>query len=58
LNGCVPDRRIAFDRPGQKAASPTHGNVFAYVPGTIDRTDAFFRRFASIGTLTKGVTAP
>jgi hypothetical protein len=53
---CIPRKRIAFERPGQKAASPTHGNVFAYIPGTVDRSIWFIHRFASIGTITKGVT--
>jgi hypothetical protein len=52
---CVPFTRIKFWKAEGKPVSPTHGNVIAYVPGTVDASEAFIREFADFGTITQGV---
>ena len=47
---CIPAKRICFDGSGGvPQTSPTHANVIAYVPGTIDKTDKFVEVFSRIG---------
>ena len=46
---CIPDKRIRFVSPSGKKNSPTHANVIAYVPATIDRSELFAMRFAKFG---------
>lgn len=47
---CVPRKRVRFLRPdGTQGPSPSHSNVIAYVPGTVDRTPDFLHIFASYG---------
>lgn len=51
---CIPDKRIKFERPGEKALSPTHANAIIYVRGTVDRTATFVEQYKSIGSLSLG----
>lgn len=47
---CVPRKRIRFLRPdGTPGPAPSHSNVIAYVPGTVDRTDLFLETFQELG---------
>jgi ParB family chromosome partitioning protein len=46
---CVPSTRIRFVTPNGPGDAPSHSNVIAYVPGSEDRTEAFFRAFRDLG---------
>ena len=47
---CTPAKRLVFDRPdGTPGDAPTHGNVIAYVPGSINKSDLFVRVFSDLG---------
>ncbi len=49
---CIPARRIAFDdEVGVNRSSPSHSNVIAYIPGSVDNTDGFIEAFHSLGTI-------
>ncbi len=49
---CVPAKRIRFDDwNGTQGAAPSHSNVIAYVPGTVDESDRFALAFAGLGSL-------
>lgn len=49
---CVPKQRIPFDRPdGSKGDAPSHSNVIAYVPGTVDERERFIAAFSSLGVI-------
>lgn len=53
----IPRRRTKFwkyDKVGNlvEGKSPSHANVFIYVPGTIDCTDVFERSFSDLGAVT------
>lgn len=50
---CIPKKRIAFDKPegflDNKA--PSHANAIAYVPGKINKTEAFVKEFSNLGVV-------
>lgn len=47
---CIPRKRLRFVRPdGTIGKSPGHANIVVYVPGTQDRRDWFYSRFADLG---------
>ena len=47
---CYPRERLRFlDSQGVPQTSPTHANVIAYIPGTINREVEFYRAFSHIG---------
>ncbi len=49
---CYPRKRIRFDSSGPTLkTSPSHSNVIAYVPGTVDRTWTFCEVFKELGTV-------
>lgn len=47
---CVPRRRVRWVDPTSKErSSPSHSNAFIYVPGRLDRTEAFLSNFSELG---------
>lgn len=48
---CIPAKRIRFDAQEGKPASPSHGNVIVYVPGSVDESEKFKEVFASMGVV-------
>lgn len=47
---CIPSKRIRFDGHSGKN-SPSHSNVIAYIPGTVDKTEKFKDVFMNVGTV-------
>lgn len=47
---CVPKKRIKFDGHAGKIA-PSHSNVIAYIPGSVDRSSEFHDQFSDVGTI-------
>lgn len=49
---CVPKQRIRFlNEDGSIGKAPSHSNVIAYIPGSVDRTKEFIAGFCSLGTI-------
>lgn len=46
---CVPARRLIFDSRAGPGKAPSHSNAIVYVPGSIDKTQDFFRVFRPVG---------
>ncbi len=49
---CVPAKRIRFVALGVEKFQPSHSNVIAYVPGTLDKSELFRETFSSLGCCT------
>lgn len=49
---CLPAKRTRYVQPdGTRGKSPAHASAVVYVPGTVDRSDAFAEAFASLGCI-------
>lgn len=46
---CIPSKRLRFDSRDGVYSAPSHANVIVYVPGTIDRSQAFVSEFSKFG---------
>lgn len=47
---CFPSSRVRYNREsGAPGGSPPRGSLIAYVPGTVDKTEAFMRHFGDLG---------
>jgi hypothetical protein len=46
---CVPAKRLHFVNRGVKKTAPSHSNVIAYLPGTVDRRQMFRDVFSTLG---------
>lgn len=47
---CIPSKRIKFYYPSNPGKSaPSHSNVIAYIPGSVDYTDLFYDVFKDVG---------
>lgn len=49
---CIPKSRIAFDRSdGTRGKAPSHSNLIAYVPGTVNAKSRFVDAFQHLGII-------
>jgi hypothetical protein len=46
---CIPNKRVKFCSKNGTYDAPSHSNVIAYVPGTVDKTYTFMSAFKSVG---------